>query len=957
MKKRKLLRNVSLVALSALMVGGTAMAFTGCNKKDPNVLDVFIFCSDADKATNQQIVDAAMEAFNKEYADLLKNKDGTQRTVRAEINNIADTAEYFKQLQQRLQNNEASDVVYISPKYATTYAQQGYVLDLTEYLTGKTDGMSAGATANANEIWGDALALYATYPETANGRTTYKNASEAVWNETDKVWKDGDTTVGIYGLPKDYSSFSMGYNRNFFKPEMKHAYTTAKASDSRNVTSWEYKANKAVAKDAKHTGGDTLKGKNQVATFAANGTYYVYDENGNRQPASIPAVAGMEAPLIAIGIPVRYKPFNFYKYTNFESAYNAGDPVALGVAAYSPDVDGDKIGDGYTVTIPGFPGETFAVDKKYQVEDAPYATDLGHTVLTYAEYGAMSWALSYYLTTFAWDNGQTLTSGNGGKYIVVYKEDGSVDTAKSYYQNVYGGEQYENSDFGINGYLLPWLVSNNATVVSSDYTRVWNTTNEPTSFTGTNKNVTDYIGTDSETIEKLNLDGSYRKAEVQYGFDSENFIETYGAFQEIASTWNANSGTAGDAASAQDRGNASGWTYFTQGATLFYGAGTWDASTRNESDTEDFWFGQMPVPVSEKFALYSQVRDGLYNIVEYSNANNEKGTGDGANKDYAQRTDVSTGKTVYTEAEIEANQLLRQDKWGARMDSVGYGVNSKVREYEGDSAWKEQAAVYVVEYLTINRDSQVTLTYAGAQLPNFVDQCEDFLKYNNDAYNKELAAAGKTNAFAAMITPDSTDDKSAKEGDVWEDYYEYAEALAVKAREEKKTSTNMTVQAYVQAHPTTTDGRTVKYDPSFADTKLADFAGNATSLRAFSMKVLRMVNFDKADRDLNMRMAYGLNSARDQLMYTMDTSWITELTAESAANPTHLLAYTNQKEIESVKGTTGLSGLVATNPQDMQSKSYWTPALNCIYNVRDAQTKLNATMNVEIKEGMGAIDG
>ena len=120
------------------------------------------------------------------------------------------------------------------------------------------------------------------------------------------------------------------------------------------------------------------------------------------------------------------------------------------------------------------------------------------------------------------------------------------------------------------------------------------------------------------------------------------------------------------------------------------------------------------------------------------------------------------------------------------------------------------------------------------------------------------------------------------------------------------------------------------------------------------MKVLRMVNFDKADRDLNMRMAYGLNAARDQLMYTMDTSWITELTAESAANPTHLLAYTNQKEIT---GTKDLKSLVATNPQDMQSKSYWTPALNCIYNVRDAQTKLNATMNVEIKEGMGAIDG
>ncbi len=939
MKKRKLLRNVSLVALSALMVGGTAMAFTGCNNKDPNVLDVFIFCGDADKATNQAIVDAAMEAFNTEYADLLKNKDGTQRTVRAEINNIADTAEYFKQLQQRLQNNEAADVVYISPKYATTYAQQGYVLDLTDYLTGKTDGMSAGASTNANEIWGDALALYATYPETdSNNRTTYKNASEAVWNETDKVWKDGDTTVGIYGLPKDYSSFSMGYNRNFFTDAMKHAYTTAKASDSRNVTSWEYKANKAEEKN-KHTGGSTLQGKNQVATFAASGTYYTYAEDGTRQTAV--AAEGTEAPLIAIGIPVRYKTFNFYKYTNFESAYNAGDPVALGVAAYSPDVDNDGIGDGYTVTIPGFPGETFEVDEKYQADDAPYATDLGHTVLTYAEYGAMSWALSYYLTTFAWDQSEGSNSTNGGKYIA----DGD------YYQNVYGGEQYENSDFGINGYLLPWLVSNNATVVSSDYTRVWNTTDEPASFTGTNKNVTDYIGTDSETIEKLNLDGTSRKAEVQYGFDSENFIETYGAFQEIASTWNANSGTAGDAASAQDRGNASGWTYFTQGATLFYGAGTWDASTRNESDTEDFWFGQMPVPVSEKFALYSQVRDGLYNIVEYSNANKEKGTGDGANNDYDQRETASSGKVSYTAEQIEANQLLRQDKWGARMDSVGYGVNSKVREYEGDSAWKEQAAVYVVEYLTINRDSQVTLTYAGSQLPNFVDQCEDFLKYNDADYNAALAAEGKKNAFAAMITPDSVDDKG---DDVWADYYKYAEEMAVAARAQKSTDTGVTVKAYVEAHPKTEKERTVSYDPSFADTKLADFAGNATSLRAFSMKVLRMVNFDKADRDLNMRMAYGLNSARDQLMYTMDTSWITELTAESAANPTHLLAYTNQKEIT---GTKDLKSLVATNPQDMQSKSYWTPALNCIYNVRDAQTKLNATMNVSIGEDTGAIDG
>lgn len=926
MKKRKLLRNVSLVALSAVMVGGTAMAFTGCSGKDPNVLDVFIFCGDADVATNQQIVDAAMTAFNKEYADIL---DG--RTVTAKINNIADTAEYFKQLQQRLQNNEASDVVYLSPKYATTYAQRGYVLDLTNYLTGANKGMSAEAAANSGDIWGDALSLYAVYQD---GRT-YKNASEAVYDATSKTWKDGDKTVGIYGLPKDYSSFSMGYNRNFFTDDMKEAYTTAKASDVRNVTSWKYDSSSGKAGNAvaalTHKGGSTMQQEdNLVAKYAVDATV-----DGK------PVYAGQEAPLITIGVPVTYKPFNFYKYTNFTEAYNAGDPVALSVAAYSPD------GEGYTVTIPGFPGDTFEVPENLRDPNAPYATDIGHTVLTYAEYGALSWAISYYLTTFAWDQSAGTNTSNGGKYVKIYKTDGSIDTAKSYYQNVYGGEQYENSDFGINGYLLPWLFSNDATVVSSDYTRVWNRTQNTSALNATDKTIKDYVGTDAETIAKLNLDGTYRNSKVQYGFDSENFIETYGAFQEIGSTWNANSGTAGDAASATDRGNASGWTYFTQGATLFYGAGTWDASTRNETNTDDFWFGQMPAPVSEKLALYSEVRNGYYEISEYSNANNAKGTGDGANNDYAQRATVADGLKQYTAEEIQTNQLLRQDKWGARMDSVGYAVNAAVTEYSGDSAWKEEAAVYVVEYLTINRDSQVTLTYAGSQLPNFVDQCEDFLKYNDTTYDNY-----ENNAFKDMITPDG----DAAGNDVWDIYYDYAVELAKTARTEKSSSTGMTVKSYVEAHSTLSNGTAVKYNADFADTKLADFAGNATSLLAFSMKVLNMVNFDRADRDLNMRMAYGLNAARDQLMYTMDTTWMAELTAASAANPSPLLAYINQKEITSTKD---LKSIVATTPNDATNtaKPYWTPAVNCVYNVRDAQQKLNSTMNVSIGEGAGPIEG
>ena len=941
MKKRKLLRNVSLVALSAVLVGGTAMAFTGCNKKSPNVLDVFIFCSEADKATNQQIVDAAMDAFKEEHADLITDKDGKVRNVSAKINNIADTTEYFKQLQRRLSDNEASDVVYISPKYATTYAQQGYVLDLTPYLTGKTAGMSSTAATNSNAIWGDALSLYAVYSTTENGRPVYKNAAEATWDEEGKVWKNGEggDTVGIYGLPKDYSSFSMGYNRNFFTDAMKKAYMTAKASNVRDVTSWRYTAKKTSdgkdgtnAEEAvKHIGGDAVK---SVATAAVGGKVSYTLSDGTKVEYSVSK--GAETPLIAPGLPVTYKPFNFYKYASFDSAYQNGDPVALGVATYSPDTTGDGKGDGYTVTIPGFPGDTFEVTAEQYGGDAntaPYAKELGHTVLTYAEYGALSWAISYYLTTFAWDQSGTQNGHKGGKWI----EDGG------YFQNVYGGEQYENSDFGVNGYLLPWLFSNDATVVSSDYTQVWNSTNEPASFTGDTKSIKDYVGKNSEVIEKLNLDGTTRKANVQFGFDSENFIETYGAFQEIASTWNANSGTAGDAASAQDRGNASGWTYFTQGATLFYGAGTWDAATRNESDTNDFWFGQMPAPVSEKFALYSQVRNGYYEIATYSNGATEKGTGDGANNDYKQRErdDLTKGVKAYTAEEIKANQLLRQDKWGARMDSVGYGVNAQVTEYTEDSAWKEEAAVYVVEYLTINRDSQVTLTYAGAQLPNFVDQCTDFLRYNDADYNEALEAEGKTNAFSKMITPD--------DGAKWNAFYDYARKLAVAARAAKRDgSKDMTVAAYVQANAKAGEFSVAdQYDPAFKDTKLSAFAGDATSLLAFSMKVLRMVNLDYADRDLNMRMAWGLNSARDQLMYTMDTTWMVRLTQASATPPSKLLAYTNQKEIT---GTKDLKTLVATDPKDANNKTYWTPAINCVYNVRSAQESLNSTMNVNINE-------
>ena len=953
MKKSKLLRNVSLVALSAIMVGGTAMAFTGCAGSNPDELRVFIFCNNTDLATNQSIVDAAMAKFNQEHSEELG------REVRAVVQNQADRVEYFQELQNSLGNRGAIDVFYVPPKNVASFVQQKYILDLTPYLTGELPGMSDGATENANMIWPDALALYGMYTDTENKR--YVNADSAKYDAATQSWKNGDgNELGIYGLPKDYSSFSMGYNRNFFTDEMKKLYTTVKATAGRSVTSHSWDGGSSVA-GVTHTGGTSV---NDAIQYAVTGSYtnpYTDD--------TVQAVANTAAPIINVGVPTRYKPFNFYNYATFSGALAGGDPIALSVAAYSEDVTGDGIGDGYIVTIPGFPNDDpmdFSESTYFEGFDAssvPYDATTGYITYTYAEYGALQWALAYFLNTFAWDNGQkNLTDGQGG----VYNEG-----TKTYW-NIYGGEQYDtnvNDYFGVNGYLLPWLASNDTLLTTTDSTRAWNTTDADENSGKYTQAIDKYVGTDTETVVKKALNGGDRSVEVQYGFDSRNFIETYGAFHEIATTWNGNAGNAGDTTGADDdRGGNTGWTYFTMGASIFYGAGTWDASTRNNSDTDDFWFGQMPVPVSEKLALYSYVRNGYYGNTTYSNdpqekvANNAQSDASSVTGDYKQRNGITLNNTstsqdhqtaglqVYFADEIAANQLKRQDKWAARMDSVGYAVNSKVTEYSDNEAWKEEAAVYVVEYLTIDRDSQVTLTYGGAQMPNFMDQCEDFLNYKDATYNESL---GRENAFAGMITPDDS---------TWGEYYKLAREMETASR----NGSTQTVAQFLTGK--TVNGAAAKYNSDYANTVLSTFTGTQESRLAYAMRVLNMVNFDRQDRDLNMRMEYGINSVRDQLMYTSQTNWLQPFTRISGAGTdSKLMAYIQQKAItklvgkETVPVTSGndLKALIALNPApaDYDKATYITPAVNAIRCVAEVQKELNGIMRVSVTVDTGNYEG
>lgn len=896
--KRRWLKNVSLVALSAVMVSGVALAAAGCGNNgnstvsNPEEISVYIFCNKADEHTNNTIC----RKWEKEY------EAKTGQPVKVDLTVNYDKAEYFSDLSKRLNGgrNNIQDIIYLSPKYVQSYAKAGTVMDLTDYLT--TD---AQAVQNIGGIWSNAISYYgnSTAASYSPGQQIEYRADGA--NGAGFYTTSGSDKVGIYGLPKDYSNFSMGYNKKYFSDAMKKAYETTKGSTARKVKS----ASKTTVASKLEYEGYTGKNDN-VATFAASGDYTLSDGTTAK------AVEGQEAPLIAVGVPVTYKPFNFYRYATFTEALNAGDPMACATDEFTA-------GGGYTVTLPGFPGDTFEITDQANAKatNVPYDASLGHTVFTYAEYGALVWAVTYYLNTFDWDS-STPTQGAGGL------------TISSGQQAIYGSEQYEGTQ-GNALYLLPWLASNDADLINSNSTKCSNGVT-----LDANKSAYEIGGTNSEDRAKLNLDGTTRNAKVQYGMDSKNFMETYGAYQEFGSTWNGNSGNAGDTDTTK---TASGWDYFRMGAAVFYGAGTWDAATRNDTKMDVFEFGQMPTPVSERLALYTETKDANYDPVTYSNNEKVKGTGDSANGDYDQRSALSSGKKVYTKTEIENNQIKRQDKWAARMDSVGYAANGRLAELTSDSNeyWKKAAAPSLIAALTVGREEQVTLTYAGAQLPNFIDQCSDFLYYQDEAYADK--------SFKDMLTPDGFADTPAGEGRaVWDYYYQVALALAADSLT-GSSKRDLTVKQWVEqsgyghykAGAPKGEGA-LRYDEQYADVVLKDFAGGNDTNIAFAMKVLRMVCFTYAERDLNIRMQYGLNSVRDASMYTEKDTWLGTL---NGGGQSTLLAYINQRELSSAQkqafGNKIAHSITDSTLSGANRKDFWTPALYCLTSASAAQNSLN----------------
>ena len=277
---------------------------------------------------------------------------------------------------------------------------------------------------------------------------------------------------------------------------------------------------------------------------------------------------------------------------------------------------------------------------------------------------------------------------------------------------------------------------------------------------------------------------------------------------------------------------------------------------------------------------------------------------------------VSPAKTEYTGKEIFENQLERQDKWGARMDSVGYGVSAATL---GEAEWKTPACVDLVKMLTIDPSMQATLTYSGSQLPNFKSMCIDFM-------NKE------GEYFGQMITPD--------DGAEFDAAYQVAKDM-YGARNDGGT-----VGEWMAAnHPD------MKYDPQFESTPMI-----SVDSIAYGMKVLYITAYTYSDRDLSLRMQFGLNFVRDSAMYTYNDDWITELDARGKG---YVMAYTAQEPLDlskydwgTVFGAMYTSADVSARPgqsptTETGTKTYATPGWWAVFSTEEAQRLLDVAIQTE----------
>ena len=151
--KKKLLRNASLVALSAVMMCGTAFGLAGCGGSDSNTISISMFCGVDDRAINEAACNTWAEEYTQELIASGFWEDG-HAPIEIRFSSDSNTDNYFDALNNQISSNSQPDVFYVSPKYVRTWASIGRILDLSDYLTSDED------VELVSDIWDDALAFY-----------------------------------------------------------------------------------------------------------------------------------------------------------------------------------------------------------------------------------------------------------------------------------------------------------------------------------------------------------------------------------------------------------------------------------------------------------------------------------------------------------------------------------------------------------------------------------------------------------------------------------------------------------------------------------------------------------------------------------------------------------------------------------------------------------------------------
>lgn len=860
--KKVIVTVAATLLLCALCLG----MFTGCSSG--NTISVYIFCATSDANTNQTLIDRWAEEYYAEHEEELSAQGIDEISVDFTYN--GDSDDYYDQLANRVAAGSAADIIYVSPRNIKSYASNGIVLDLTDYVDWSKYG-------NGSDIWEGALASF-TYSEETN--TVGQDVTISGSNETGYTATATDTGegVGIYAAPKDYSSFGLAYNKNFFTDTLKDAYTS--------------------------TNGQSYTPP-QDSVFYWNGSDWTPSDS-----------------YIKIGVTMKYYTYNFYRYDSYPEALNDGDPIA----------ELSAMNGGYEVTIPGWPGDTYEYTTATE-EGAGYDTSLGYVTYTYAEYSAMTYAVCWFAqiadrdldgthTLMTWLNSSDYTSHTPDSYD---NEDRNISQKQNY---VYGNDQYEGSL-----YLAAWLLGNDTNFIDDTFTSVdaRETWAEADNWRESNWEDSGNYDSDGDGL----IDTFVTE---DYGINSENFVEAYAAFLAYGSDWNGNSYFSGSPEGESSKG---GFAAMLNGRCVFYGVGTWDLQQFNNTSIDKLNVGIMPTPVSEDYAIASKVKDYQYKAAYYyndyyGNASEYTNTTESDSDDFAweseldgaQGTDSGYTRVAYTSDaanaydpyvggsgddrwEISSDSIgttwktlmdARQNEWYARIDTVGFAVNADML---GDPEWKIEAAADLCAYLAMGEDAQVALTYSGSQLSSLKDQCEDYIFYQQDGY-----ADG---SFSNMVTPDGivTADGStsltvtADEFDMVCAYYSLiennltadlaAEVAAVTGKAANSDGTTYTFEGSEAWYFMVGAANDLYENPSneikgFGDTvrrfypSLTQFINpyyddfdtsqyNAFGGRNAVYKCLNMVSVDYAARNLQVRMA-ALNGRQDTSTYTYSDSWI-----------------------------------------------------------------------------------